>query len=122
MQILLQDFTDYWPMMGQLSPVLRRELQHEIVPLVPIIVSLATALIVAGVTMLLKIGTAAYISMFLFALAPLLMRLESRRSDPGAANIEYGKLKVSWQGGLALGCLVCGLLLAILSIGILIRA
>jgi hypothetical protein len=120
MQILLQDLTDYWPMMGQLSPALR--LQHEILPLVPIILSLATALIVAGVAMLLKIGTAAFISMFLFALAPLLMRLESRGSDPGAANIEYGKLKVSWQGGLALGCLVCGLLLAILSIGILIRA
>jgi hypothetical protein len=120
MQILLQGFTDYWPMMGQLSPALRVELQHEIVPLVPIIVSLATALVVAGVTMLLKLGPAAFIAMFLFALAPLLMRLERRRSDPGTANIEYGKLKVTWQGGLALGCLVCGL--AILSIGILIKA
>ena len=122
MQTLLQDFTDYWPMMGQLSPALRRELQHEIVPLVPIILSLAAALVVAGVTMLLKIGTAAFFSMFLFALAPFLMRLESRRSDPSTANIEYGKLKVSWQGGLALGCLVAGLLLAVLSVGIWIKA
>ena len=48
MQIPLQDFTDYWPMMGQLSPALQRQLQHELVPLVPIIVSLATALVVAG--------------------------------------------------------------------------
>ena len=119
MQIPLQDFTDYWPMMGQLSPALRRELQHELVPLVPIIVSLATALVVAGVTMLLKMGTPVYISMFLFALAALLMRLEGRGDDPGAATIEFGKLKVSWQGGLALGCLVCGA--AILSIGILTK-
>ena len=35
MQILLQDFTDYWPMMGHLSPTLQRQLQHELVPLVP---------------------------------------------------------------------------------------
>ena len=120
MQILLQDFTDYWPMMGHLSPTLQRQLQHELVPLVPIIVSLATALVVAGVTMLLKMGTPVYISMFLFALAALLMRLEGRGDDPGATTIEFGKLKVSWQGGLALGCLVCGA--AILSIGILTRA
>ena len=120
MQILLQDFTDYWPMMGHLSPTLQRQLQHELVPLVPPIVALAASLAVAGVTALLKLGPTAFIAMFLFALAALVMRIESRGSDPGAATIEFGKLKVSWQGGLALGCLVCGA--AILSIGILMKA
>jgi len=116
MQILLQDFGEYWPMMGHFSLTLEREIG----PLLPVILAQTVSLAVAGVTLLLKSGPTVFIGMFLIALAPLLMRLESRRSDPGAATIEFGKLKVSWQGGLGLGCLVCGA--AILSIGILTRA
>lgn len=56
--------------------------------LVPVIVAQAASLAVTGVTSLLKkLDPTAFIAVFLFALAPLLMRLEGRRSDRGAATI-----------------------------------
>jgi len=121
MQTLLQGLTEYWPIMGALSPEMRRELLHELVPLVPIILSLATALIFAGVTILLKLGTAAYFSAFLITLVPFLMHFENRRSHLSTASIKYGKLKVRWQS-VALGCLVLGGLLAMVSVGIWVKA
>jgi hypothetical protein len=115
MQTLLQDhLTQYWPIMAELSPALRRSLQHELAELLPAILILAVAFIFAWGAILLKIGTAAFFSVFLLSLAHL--RLRNPRSDLGTANIEFGKLKVKWQGNLALGFLVVGLVLLILSV------
>jgi len=113
MQTLLQDhLMQYWPIMAELSPVLRRNLQHEIAELLPGILILAVAFIVAWGALLLKIGTAAFFSVFLLSLAHL--RVRNPRGDLGTANVEFGKLKVKWQGNLALGFLVAALVLLIL--------
>jgi hypothetical protein len=123
MQTLLQNLTEYWPIMGALSPALRRELQQELVPMIPAMFSLAGGLMAAGAAMAVKAGGVAGIfSAFFLGLFPFMTRLENRRNDPGVANVEYGKFKVIWQGSLALGCLVAGLLLALLSIGLWMKA
>jgi hypothetical protein len=115
MQTLLQDVTEYLPMAGALSPALRRDLQQHLVPLLPVIIGVAvTFIVVSGAILLKLIATASFIPFFLIIFSPFLMLISNRKNDPGTANIEFGKLKVSWQGSLAFGFLVAGLSLLII--------
>jgi uncharacterized membrane protein YdfJ with MMPL/SSD domain len=115
MQTLLQDVTEYLPIMGGLSPPMRHELQQHLVPLLHVITGLAVAFILVAIAILVKFAaTATFIPFFMILFSPFLMILPNRKNDTSTANIKFGKLKVSWQGGLAVGFLVLGVLLLIL--------
>jgi hypothetical protein len=115
MQTLLQDVAEYWPMAGGLAPTLRRDLQQQLVPLLPVLIGIAVAFLVVSSAIFLKlIATATFIPFFIILFSPFLMLLPNRKGDPGAANFELGKfIKVSWQGGLAFGFLVAGVFLLV---------
>src|SRR5258708_6362668 len=110
MHILLQDITEYSPIMGALSPALRQQWEHELVRLAPAIFAFAGGLIAAGLVAIAHLGAAAVLPAFLLGLIPFLY-LESRNDKPGSAKIKFRGLKASWRGNIALACLVCGVLL-----------
>lgn len=112
MQTILQDLTEYLPMVGGLSPPLRRELQQHLLPLAPVIVGVAFAFIVAAVAVLAKMMAATvFIPFFMILISPFLMLLQGRKTETGTASFEFRGLKFGWQGGLAFAFLVTGVLL-----------
>ncbi len=72
-------------MLVALSLALRHELRDELVSLTPAVLAVDTALIAGAAVVVAKIGVAAFFPMFLVALFPFLMRLESRSRDPDGA-------------------------------------
>ena len=49
-----------------------------------------------------------FLPIFLLALLPFLLRLESGNWNPNNAELQYGEIYETWKGSLAWGCLMAG--------------
>jgi hypothetical protein len=108
LQQILQQILEYWPVIAAHSPALRHKLQHELNQPSLVILAVGTAAVAAAVVLAGRVRAMTFLPIFLLALLPFLLRLESGNWNPSNAELQYGEIYETWKGSLAWGCLMAG--------------